>query len=354
MAQRARTIPLALGPGAVAVLISGVTVGWLVFGVASAARRPLGWALASAVVAVVIAPLVAHLDRHLPRLLALLAVFVGIGAGAGALTLGVLRDLDNQVGRLKQAAPEAAAELAGSGGTVGDAAAELDLEGRVRSLVEELERPSSGVAAGVASSAGAWLVGLVLTAFLLSWGPRLASAALRQIRDDDLRERTGWVLRTAVGSGRRYVLGALALAAVTGMVTWVLCTAAGVPAPLALATVTAGASLLPVVGVVVGGAPAVLLEAGLGSGAEAIGLMVAFAGLQVVHALVLRRVVAPRSLVVGPAVLLIALVLGYDGYGVGGACFGAVLAVFGVAALDAAGQEAETEMAPAPAPASGP
>jgi len=331
---------LALGPGAVAVLLGGVALGWFAFGAASAARRPLGWAVACAVAAALLAPVVERLAQRVPRPLAVLAVFLGLGAAAGGLTFGVLRDLDDQVSRLKETAPEAAAELAASGGVLGDLAGDVDLESRTRTLIEELEQPSSGVAAGVASSAGAWVVCVVLTAFLLSWGPRLGTAGLRQIADEDRRKAAARVLRRSVRTGRRYLLGTVALAVVAGALAWGVCVLEDVPAPLALAVAVAAGSAIPGVGVVVGALPAILLEIGLGSGAGGIRIAVAFVLLQAAHALALRRLVAARSLVVGPAVVVIAFVLGFDVYGVGGAFYGMALAVFGVAALDAVGQEA--------------
>lgn len=340
MAPRTRTVRLALGPGAVAVLIGGVAVGWFAFGAATAARRPLGWAVACAVAAAVLSPVVERLARQVPRPLAVLSVFLAIGAAAGGLTFGVLRDLDDQVARLKETAPEAASELAASEGALGELAADVDLETRVTTLIEELGRPSSGVAAGVASSAGAWVVCIVLTAFLLSWGPRLTTAGLGQIADEDRRASTGRVVRGAVRTGRRYLLGTLALAVAAGAAAWVVCDVEDVPAPLALGVAVAAGSVVPGVGIAVGALPAILLEVGLGSSPGAIRLAVAFFVLQVGHALLLRRVVAARSLVVGPAAVVIALVLGYEVYGVGGAFYGMALAVFGVAALDALGREA--------------
>jgi predicted PurR-regulated permease PerM len=338
VAARTRTVRLALGPAAVAMLIGGVALGWFAFGAAESARRPLGWALACAVVAAILLPVVEMLAERMPRPLAVLVVFQLVGVAVGSLTFGTLRDLDDQVARLKETAPEAAAELSSSGGFLGDIASDIDLEERLDALIDELERPSSGVAQGVASSAGAWVVGIVLTAFFLSWGPRLGAAAVRQIADEERRERASVVLRTAVVNGRRYLLGTITLAIVTGIAAWLACDLEGVPAPLALGVAAAAGSVVPGVGVVVGALPAVLLELGLGSTAGAVRLLVVFLLLQAAHALVLRRVVAVRSLVVGPAVVVIALVLGFDAYGVGGAYYGAALAVFGVALLDAVGK----------------
>jgi predicted PurR-regulated permease PerM len=89
--------------------------------------------------------------------------------------------------------------------------------------------------------------------------------------------------------------------------------------------------------VVAGSLPALLLEAGLGTAGGTIVLFVAMVLLQVAHQQVLRRLVTPRTLVVGPAVIVISVVLGYEVYGVGGAAYTAALAVFAVSALDVGG-----------------
>lgn len=328
-----------------AVLLAGVGLGWVLFGAAASARRPLGWALAGAVVAAILEPVVAQAARWMPRLLAVLAVFLVLGTAVGGVLVGVLQDLDDQAQRLKEAAPQAAAELEDSGGLLGEAAADIDLEARIQRAVEQFEQPSSGVAAGAATSAGAWFVGAVLTVFLLSWGPRLARAGLQQIADDGTRARTSAILTEAVPTGRRYLLGTLSLAIAAGIVAWAVCDLEGVPAPLAVGVAVAAGSVVPGVGIVVGAVPAILLELGLGTMAGALRLLAVFVVAQAAHELVLRRVVAARSIVVGPAVVVVALVLGFDVYGIGGAYYGAALAVFGVAALEAVGRSAEADRA---------
>jgi predicted PurR-regulated permease PerM len=284
----------------------------------------------------------------MPRPAVVTLVFLLVAGGIGSLTFGVLHDLDNEVRKLKEAAPEAAAEIEDGDGFIASTARDIHLEDRVRTAVEDLEQPSSGVAAGVATSVGAWVVGAVLTIFLLSWGPRLASAGLGQIADEDRRRRVAHVVRVAAGNGRRYVLGTLALALLSGAVATVVCTIENVPASIALGVTVAAGSVVPGAGIVLGALPAVLLEAGLGTGMGAVRLAVIFLALQLAHEVALRRFVISRSLVVGPAVVVIALVLGFEIYGVGGAYYGAALATFGVAALDAVGRHraAEREVEP--------
>jgi predicted PurR-regulated permease PerM len=328
-----------------AVVLLGVAAGSLAFGIASAARRILGWAVACVVVAAVIEPVVARLDRHIPRWAATLVTFLAIGAGVGLIAFGVLRDLDTQVERLKEAVPEAAAELEQRDGFIGEAARDLNLAERAEAAVAELDNPSSGVAVGVASSAGAYVVCAVLTIFFLSWGPRMGAAALRQIQTPERQRLVGRLTRRAFTQGRGYVLWSIGLALAVGVVAGGLCRLENVPAPMALAVLVAAGSVIPGVGVIVGSLPAVLLEAGLGSPMGGARLFLAFLVVQALHQLVLRRVVAPRTLRPGPAVIVIALVLGYEVYGAGGAFYGAALMVFLIAALEAAGAAQEAARA---------
>jgi predicted PurR-regulated permease PerM len=336
---------LAVGPAAVAVVLAGIAAGTIAFGIVTAARRTIGWAVACVVVAAVIEPVVARLDRHMPRVLATVITFLGIAVGVGLVVFGVFRDLDTQIERLKEAVPEAAAELEAGDGLLSEAARDLNLSQRAEDFVAGLDEPSSGVAVGVASSAGTYFVCAILTVFFLSWGPRLGAAALRQIPEPERQRRVGRLTRSAFSRGRGYILSVIGLAVATGVVAWGLCEWENVPAPIALAVAVAAGSVIPGIGVLVGALPAVLLETGLGSPWQGFRLLVAFAILQAVHHVVLRRYVARRTVRPGPAIIVITLVLGFEIYGAGGAFYGAALMVFVVAGLDAVGRLKE----PAPA-----
>ncbi|HEY8545986.1 MAG TPA: hypothetical protein VIL36_13095, partial [Acidimicrobiales bacterium] len=69
----------------------------------------------------------------------------------------------------------------------------------------------------------------------------------------------------------------------------------------------------------------------------ALWLGITFVALQVADIAFVRQVMVPRSLSVGPAVVVIAVIVGFEIYGVGAALFGAILAIFAIAMLDAAG-----------------
>jgi predicted PurR-regulated permease PerM len=332
-------VRMTVGPQVVAVVLGGIAVGLLAFGVANAAHRVLGWALASAVTAALLEPLVRRLDRYLPRVVAIVAGLLLMGMLGGGVVTGILADLGNQFDRLRDDAPRAAEQLEESR-RFGEAATDFRLAERVEELLDRLRDPTSGLASeAAASAAGAYLVSAVLTAFLLTSGPRFGQAALEQIRDPVRRHRVQQVVHRGFTRSRTYVLFAVGRAAVAGVATWGLCYWEDVPAPIVLGVAVAGLSVVPGFGIFVGGVFALLLEAGLGTQEGVLRLGVAFLALQVADAVYTRRVVVPRSLTVGPAAVVIAVILGFEVYGVGGALYAALLAIFGVALLDAAGEQ---------------
>lgn len=321
------------------MVLAAVVAGVIAFDVATSARRPLGWALAAVVVAGLIDPLVSFLDRFIPRVLAVLVSFLAVGAGVGAAMAGVLHGLGTQVDRLQDEAPRAASRIE-TQSRFRDIARRMDLTNRVREVVERLDDPTSGVVGRAATSVSGYLVGAVLCIFLLSWGPRLVGGALGQL-PPARRARASLIGTLAFRRSRRYVLSSLGLAIGSGTLVGMLCWGIDVPGPSALGVAVAACSVIPGIGVVIGALPALLIEGGLGSADGTMVLGAAVLLVQVGHTTTLRRLVVPRSLIVGPAAVTVALVLGFGIYGLGGAYFAAALAVFVVAVIDASGEPGE-------------
>ena len=319
------------------VVLAAVAAATAAFAVAGAATRTLGWAVASAVVAALIEPLVGLLDIRLPRFVAIFMALFTVGVVGVGVAGGVLNDLDQQFDRLVVEAPRAAVEIEQST-RFGELARDFRLEDRVGELLERVQDPTSGLAAEAPARTSTFFLCAILTAFFLSWGPRLGRAAMAQVTDEHRKERIQHVFLTGFTRARRYVLASVGRAAVAGGVAWGLCRMQDVPAAAVLGLTVGALTVVPGFGIVVGSLPALLLEAGLGSADGVSVLVVAFVTLQLIDEVILRRVVAPRSFVAGPAAIVIALVVGFEVYGVGGAFYGAALAVLGVALLDAAGE----------------
>lgn len=334
------TVRMTVGPQVVAVVLVGIAGGLLSFGVVDAARRPLGWAVASVVVAALVEPLVRWLDRWVPRIVAILAGLLFVAVLAGSVATGILADLGNQFDRLRDEAPRAAESIQDDE-RFGELATDFRLEDRVEEVLDRLRDPTSGLASEeAANAASAYLVGAVLTAFFLSSGPGAGQMVLEEIRDPERRERVREVVRLGFLHSRAYVLFGLGKAAVAGVAAWGLCYWQEVPAPIVLGVAVAALSVVPGFGIVVGGMFALLLEAGLGTRSGALWLAAGFLALQVADTVFTHRVVVPRSLSVGPAAIVIAVIVGFEVYGIGGALYAATLAIFGIAMLDAAGTPA--------------
>lgn len=325
-----------MGPQAVVVVLGAIALAIAVFAVASAASRTIGWAVACAVVAALIEPVVARLARRVPRVLAIAVVLLGVGFGAVAIAGGVIVEIDQQYDRLQREAPRAAARLEESE-RFGDIARDFRLQERVEEVLDRLARPVDAAPASTATTISTYLVCGVLTAFFLSWGPRLGRAAAEQISDPGTRLQVRYVGSLAFAQSRRYVLGVVAEAVAAGLVVLACCTWAGLPAPVVLSVFVAGFSIVPGFGVLFGSLPALLLSAGLEPGRTTVLLAVLAVALQVAHEVLLRRLARRRSLVVGPAAIVIAMIVGFEVYGIGGAFYAAALVVFAVALLEAAG-----------------
>jgi predicted PurR-regulated permease PerM len=337
VATAERTLRVTVGAQPMVVVLVALAAATATFGVVTSSTRILGWAVACAVIAAVIEPLVTLLDRWLPRLLAILLALIGVGVAGVSIAGGVLADLGNQFDRIRVEAPRAAAELEDSE-RFGEVARDLRLQERIDDLIERLDEPTSGLASQAPTTTSTYFVCAILVAFFLSWGPRLGQAGLEQIADESSRARARLVGSRAFSRARRYILFAIARASFVGVVAWAACYAENVPAPIVLGVTIGALSAVTGFGILVGCLPALLLAGGLESGTAAARLALVFALLQAIDILVLRYVVAPRSLSVGPAAIVIAFVVGFEVYGVGGAFYGAALAVLGVALLDAAGE----------------
>ena len=320
--------------GSVVLFLGALALAFVLAQITVSARRILSWVVASAVAAALIELAVQLLDRYMKRALAIVLVLLAIGLCAGVLMFGVFQDLDREVNRLKDVAPVAALRIEHSD-NFGGAATQIQLEERVRTALDRLNSPSSGLAGQAVSSVGTYTVCVILMILFLSWGPRVARATLGEINPI----RAEWVKAVAESAftrARRYVLLALAQAAIVGLIGYAACQWADIPAPAPLALTLAGMALLPNIGIVFGAAPILLLSGGFGTTSQTTTLTILFLGLQVLSSLVVqRRIDRLSNLHVGPAVIAISSLAGFELYGIGGAVYAASLSVLAVAAIDA-------------------
>jgi predicted PurR-regulated permease PerM len=260
----------------------------------------------------------------------ILATFVS-GTWVGALTT-----IDDNINALSEDAPAAARRIEARSET----ATSFRLSERVQAFVEDLE-PSLGGAEGVQRAAGAasaYLVSGVLLVFFLIYGPSFVRGGLDQVEDPVRRARIARIAFETLRTAQGYLVAALAQAVVVTLLLWALFWAIDLPAPFVLALASASVGVIPFIGMLVGGLPAVLFAAATEETFPIVAVVVALVGLQLLEALVVRPWVDRRTVRVGPALAAIAAIVGFELYGIGGAVYGAAIAVIAAAAADAVGE----------------
>lgn len=333
VSRRNRIMRVEITATSVVIVLLAIGLAVLAAEVLVSARRVLSWALACAVVATLIELVVQWLDRWMKRAFAVVLVLLVVGVSTAGLVFGVFRDLDREVHDIQSDAPAAARHLERSE-RFGKTAREIHLQERVEAAVERLSNPSSGLAGEAVSSLGTYIVCIVLTILFLSWGPRLTKGALDQLGPTraDLARR---VTLRAFARSRHYVFLALIQAVVVGFITWGACTLADTPAPIPLALGLAALSLVPGLGILVGSLPILLLTFGLSSNEAGVKLTILFVAMQAISTFVIQpKIVRHSHLYVGPAIMSIAGLIGFELYGIGGALYGTAIIILGVALID--------------------
>jgi predicted PurR-regulated permease PerM len=304
------------------------------------AHRPLSWAAAAVVVAVLIDPVVDLLDRRIPRLAAVIVALVVFGGATFGVTYMAFDDLADGLDRLGQAAEGAAARLEDRDDGVGDLARDVDATGRVELFVDTLDERVTGgddVLASTAGTAPTYLVGGILTLFLMSYGPRIAQSAVDQLPSDRQRRELTSIVTRALNRARRAVLLLLAQGLLVGLIVTGVAHLLDMPAPAALGLAAGLLAMLPHVGIVLGNLPLILLLLALRSDLAAIVAAVVIVACQLVDSYVVRRRVWASSVHIGLLVPWVVVLVGYAVYGVGGAGYGLAFAIFGLAILDEIG-----------------
>ncbi len=304
----------------------------------AAAHRVIAWGVASMVVAILLKTPVDRLARFVPRLVALLLAGIGIAAVAGVLVYGVFDDLQSESRTLRRVGSDAAASLEERGDRIGRVAQDLRLEERAEDAFEALELRfgiRTEVLASAAGTVPTYFVCFILTIFLVIYGPRIVEAAVAQVGDDERRARLDRMVHEGVDRARSYLWWALGQGWLVGLVTFAFAEVSDLPAPTLLGLFAGVAATVPYIGIVVGSLPTVMLTAGLETPVEGAVVFAGFLVAQAVETLAFRPWIDRRTLHVGPAIPVIVAAVGVEVYGIGGALYGAALAVLLLAMADA-------------------
>jgi predicted PurR-regulated permease PerM len=307
------------------------------FGLANAfqlAHRTFGWIVACGIVALLVDPVVNAVARVVPRWVAVVIVLLLVLTVIAALVVGIAHDLLSSIDELKENAPVAARSLERDYTWARD----IGVARRVTDFVDELNsRVRKETVSKALGTAPSYVVTGILMLFLLAYGRRYFDGFAEQFSPDRAR-RIRTVGHTAASRGRRYLLVVIAESIVTGVTVGLVCWSFGLPATVSLGFLVGLLTVLPLIGIVVGGIPALLLTLGLIGWGHALILLIVLLVLQTIEALVIRPTVDVRTVRVGPTVPIVVGLLGFELYGVGGAGYGIAMAVIALAALDAAGR----------------
>ncbi|MCW2613150.1 MAG: hypothetical protein JWN08_144 [Frankiales bacterium] len=313
-------------------------------------RTVLHWLITAGAAAMLLDGLVrALVDRRVGRGLAVLLVVVTTLVGAALLTYGVVDAVVVQYGHLRDSAPAAVAELVRDG-PFPDLDRRLHLVDRTSTLVEQAPERLFGSPASAARTAaerlGQVALVLTLTVFMLVAYERFEQRLLRLNAAGHPWRWVGLDVGLAAGaSSARHVIRRVV---VLGLVTAVVAELAGVPGPAVLGLWMAWWRLLPVLGLLVGHAPLVLLLLTDQPRSVAVVSLLALAVAEVVSRLVDHRA-SGRTTHELPMAFLSALAFtaGFELGGVAGAVVVVVLVHLVVGVLqEAAGEAAPTATAP--------
>jgi predicted PurR-regulated permease PerM len=303
----------------------------------AASTRVLGWVLSAATMAALLHPIVTALARRMPRGLALAVVVLTTLALSGAVAWRVVDDINDQLKELQRALPEAAEEIEQSE-RFGEAARDADLAERVEAFVDELpERLRGGDTATALRSAAtrgvAFLATTVLTIFFLIHGGRLLSSGADQLRADR-RDRAKQVGRRGYPRAWRYIVGSIGMAMIAGLLAYGCAEVLDLPGAAPLALWMALVDVVPVIGVVFGALPLVLLTGVTSPWWQTALVAVVLLGYQVLETTLLQSRVERRSIHVGPFVTIAVAMVGLELYGIGGALISLIAAVAVLAVAD--------------------
>jgi predicted PurR-regulated permease PerM len=304
-------------------------------------HRIVGWAIACSVVALLLDPVVHWLSRQLPRVMAIVVSLLGFVAIAVVVVARIASELNASVRTLGQAAPEAALRLEQRSSVARD----LKVADTIRAFTSQLSSDLDQETMARVRTLPTYIVTGVLMLFLLVQGRRYLTGALAQISDPVRRERARAVLGTGLRRGRNRLLLTVAQITVVTIAALSLFTVLDLRASFVLSFVLGVSSAMPVVGVFFAGVPAVVMAYGFEGIGAAVAVGVFVVAVEIVDAFWWRPRCERRTVEVGLFLPLVAALIGYEIYRIGGAVYGYALVVLALALIAAADIDGDDDAA---------
>jgi predicted PurR-regulated permease PerM len=256
MPSRPYDIPARTVVRIVAIVVTAALVLYLIY----LLRKPIGWVLTATFVAIALSAPVNALNRHMRRGFAIAIVYLGLILVPVGLTALVVPPLVTQGTNLAEDLPKYANDVqdyVNKNEKLRKLDDKYDLTGQLQKQANQLPA-KVGDAAKVLSDIGLGLVNsvfalvniLILSVFIVAGGRGWTDAALR-LRPEAERERMRRILDSTASAVGGYVQGALTIAVIAGVQSFIVMSILGVPFAAPLAVIAGLASLIPLVGATV-------------------------------------------------------------------------------------------------------
>jgi len=220
-------------------------------------RKPISWILIAGFLAVALSPPVNVLSRHMRRGFAITITFLGLLAIPIALIALIVPPLINEANDFADNVPQYARDVTKyvkENDRLRKINEDYDITSKLEDEAGKLPNRLGGAAGtlrdvgfGIVNSLFALITILVLTAFILSNGRNWTDAAIRS-RPPEQRERLRRALDNMASAVAGYVAGAMLIALIAGVATYVVLLILGVPFRGPLALIAGLFSLIPLVG----------------------------------------------------------------------------------------------------------
>src|SRR3954467_11204209 len=256
MPARASDLPARTILRVVVIVVVAVLTLYLIY----LLRKPIGWVLTATFIAIALSGPVNRLNQHMRRGLAITIVYLGLILVPVGLTALVVPPLVTQGTNLAKDLPNYANDVqdyVNKNKRLRTLDEKYDLTGQLQKQDNQLPGKVGDAAKGL-SDTGLGLVNsifalvniLILSVFIVAGGRGWTDAALR-LRPEAERERMRRILDHTASAVGGYVQGALTIALIAGVQSFVVMEILGVPFAAPLAVLAGLASLIPLVGATV-------------------------------------------------------------------------------------------------------
>jgi predicted PurR-regulated permease PerM len=220
-------------------------------------RRPLTWIGISVFLALALAGPVNRLSRHMRRGFAIALVYVGLLAVPFALIALIVPPFITEGNNFANNLPKYSRDVTHfveRNERLRELNKDYDITEKLQDEADKLPSKLGGAATtlrdvgiAIVNSLFALITILVLTAFMLGSGRKWVDGALA-LRPPEQRERLARSADRIAGAVGGYVAGALFIAVIAGVATYIMLTVLGVPFAAPLAVIAGLFSLIPLVG----------------------------------------------------------------------------------------------------------